>query len=356
MHWTKRFAALLAPTVFMVSFADCQSPSSVYKKKYIMGTVFEVIAYDDSLQRASAAIDAALREAVRLDGVMSNYKPESDLSRLNRTAHFHAERVPPDLYRVIVESLQYSRLSHGKFDITVGPLVNYWKSVMRGERSISEAEVEKLRACTGYEKVALVPPDQVEFRSPCLQVDLGAIGKGFAVDRMVDILRSNGVSSAFVNAGGSTIYGLGSPPHQSGWRVRLRDPSGKNASEVVLINNSVSTSEQTAPDLLADSKAGHIVEPETGEPVKTSAAVSAVATTATASDALSTTLLLLGPKRSGTLIQNTAGTAAIWISSTGEIESVSNGPLISFRGDIRSKISSQSTVECRGQNCSHSRN
>lgn len=345
-----------AATIFVVAFisvlsADCQS--SVYKKKYVMGTVFEVIAYDDSPQRASAAIDAALREAVRLDAVMSNYKPDSDLSRLNRTAHFHSQRVPPDLYRVIAESIDYSRLSEGKFDITVGPLVNYWKSVMRGGQSISKAELEKLRACTGYEKIVLVPPDQVEFRSPCLQVDLGAIGKGFAVDRMVAILRSKGLSSAFVNAGGSTIYGLGSPPHESGWRVRLRDPSGKNAPELVLVDNSVSTSEQTAPDLLGTSRAGHIVDPETGEPAVTSAAVSAVARTGTASDALSTTLLLLGPKKSAPLIQDTAGTAAIWISSTGDIESVTNGPHISFTGDTRSNISSQSThVERGGQNCS----
>jgi thiamine biosynthesis lipoprotein len=356
MRWSREVVAVVAATLFMVSSAECQSPPSVYKKKYVMGTVFEVLAYDDSPQRAAAAIDAALREAVRLDEVMSNYKPDSDLSRLNRTAHFHAQHVSPDLYRVIAESLEYSKLSQGEFDITVGPLVNYWKSVMRGGQSISKAELEKLRACTGYEKVSLVPPDQVEFRSPCLQIDLGAIGKGFAVDRMVEILRSNGVSSAFVNAGGSTNYGLGPPPHESGWRVRVRDPSGKIAPEVVLVDNSVSTSEQTGPDLLGNNKAGHIVDPETGEPAKTSAAVSAIAKTATASDALSTTLLLLGPKRSATLIHDTAGTAAIWISSTGEIDSMSNGPLISFIRDIPSNISSQSTnVEGRGQNCSHSR-
>ena len=353
MRWSKAVAAILAVAFVTVLSAACQSPSSVYKKKYVMGTVFEVIAYGDSQERASAAIDAALQEAVRLDEVMSNYKPESDLSRLNRTAHFHPQRVSPDLYRLIAESLEYSKLSQGKFDITVGPLVNYWKSVMRGGQSISKAELEKLRACTGYEKVALVSPDQVEFRSPCLQIDLGAIGKGFAVDRMVEILRSNGVSSAFVNAGGSTIYGRGSPSHESVWRVRLRDPSGKNAPEVVLVDNSVSTSEQTAPDVLGSSKAGHIVDPETGEPVETSAAVSAIAKTATASDALSTTLLLLGPKKSRPLIQDTAGTAAIWVSSTGEIESVSSGPRISFGGDARSNISSQPTnVGCRGENCS----
>src|SRR5438046_6041321 len=114
---------------------------------------------------------------------MSNYKSGSDLSRLNRTAHFHAEAVPTDLYNVIEESLRYSKLSGGKFDVTVGPLVNFWKAVMRGERAASPAEEEKLRSCVGYEKVELLPPDRIYFRSPCLQIDLGAIVKGYAVDR-----------------------------------------------------------------------------------------------------------------------------------------------------------------------------
>jgi len=152
MRWSKALVTVVLAVLFTATVAECQ-PASVYKKKYVMGTVFEVIAYDKSSQKASAAIDAAFNEATRLDGMMSNYKPESDLSRLNRTAHFHAQHIPPDLYRVIEESLVYSRLSDGQFDITVGPLVDYWKSVMRGERSESKAAEEKLRSCSGFKKI-----------------------------------------------------------------------------------------------------------------------------------------------------------------------------------------------------------
>jgi thiamine biosynthesis lipoprotein len=337
MRWNKALASILLTILFTAALAECQPPS-VYKKKYVMGTVFEVVAYGDSSQEVAAAIAAAFNEAARLDGIMSDYKPESDLSRLNRTAHFQIQSVSPDLYRVIEESLTYSRLSGGKFDITVGPLVDYWKSVMRGERSESSAEEEKLRSCTGYEKITLLPPDRIEFRSSCLRIDLGAIGKGYAVDRMAEILRSHGITAAFINAGGSTIYGLGSPPQTTGWRVRLRDPSGKNAPEVLLKDNSVSTSEQTAPDLLGGSKAGHIIDPETGEPVKTSAAISVLAKTGTASDALSTTLLLLGPDRGTSLVKSAAGTAAVWITPTGKVESVSSGPRISIGENAASHV------------------
>jgi FAD:protein FMN transferase len=341
MRLSKRLGMIISSSILMAIFASAQSPTLVHRQKYAMGTVFEVVAYDDSLDRASAAIDEAFQEVTRLDEIMSNYKPQSELSRLNRTAHFQSETVSPDLYRIIEESVGYSKASDGKFDITVAPLVNYWKSVMRGERTPSLSDEQKLRGCTGFEKIALVPPDHVEFRSACLQIDLGAIGKGYAIDRMANILRSKGVSSALVNAGGSTLYAIGSPPHKPGWRVNLRDPSGENGREVLLLNNSVSTSEQTAPDLFGGGNAGHIIDPDSGQPAKTAGAVSVIAKTATASDALSTTLLLLGSARGATLIQNTLGTAAIWIAATGKVESVSSGPHISFLEEKYPALSSQ---------------
>ena len=302
--------------------------SFVHKKKYVMGTVFEIVAYNESPVRASDAIDKAFQEIVRLDEIMSNYKSDSALSRLNRAAHFHAEVVPRDLYRVIEESLPYSRLSGGKFDISVGPLVNLWKAAMRGEHVPSSAEEEKLRPCVGYQNIKLLPPDRIEFRSPCLQIDLGAIGKGYAVDRAVEILRAYGVERALINAGGSTIYAMGSPPGQTAWLVHLRDPSNQIDPQVMLCDNSVSTSEQSLPSLLGSNSAGHIIDPGTAIPAKTIFSVSVIAKTATASDALSTTLLLLGPDNGKALVKTIADTAAIWVSPKAKAKTVSSGPQI----------------------------
>ncbi len=330
MRWSKRLISSLVLSVLAAALADSQSLTLVHKKKYVMGTVFEVVAYHDSPTHASNAIDEAFQEIARLDSIMSNYKSDSDLSRLNRTAHFHAESVSPDLYRVIETSLRYSKLSDGEFDITVGPLVNFWKSVIRGERSRSPGDEANLRKCVGYNKIVLLPPDRIEFRCPSLQIDLGAIGKGYAVDRVVAILRSHGISKALVNAGGSTIYGMGFPPGESAWRVRLRDPSGKNNPEVLLSENSVSTSEQTASSLFGDNQAGHIIDPQNGEPVKTAIAVTVLAQTATDSDALSTTLLLLGPQKGSAVVKGISEAAAIWIAPSGQVETASSGPRISF--------------------------
>jgi thiamine biosynthesis lipoprotein len=161
-------------------------------------------------------------------------------------------------------------------------------------------------------------------------LDLGAIGKGYAVDRAAEVLRSMGINNALINAGGSTIFAIGSPPGQAAWLVHLRDPSNRMDPQVMLKDATVSTSEQTAPSFLGNDSRGHIIDPDTGMPLKTVFAVSAISTTATVSDALSTTLLLLGPAKGKALIKTMANVSAIWISPDSRVETVSGGPQILF--------------------------
>jgi thiamine biosynthesis lipoprotein len=340
MRWNSAMVGGLILAFLSLAIANDPETATffVHKKKYIMGTVFEIAAYDASPEHASEAIQKALEEVVRLDGVMSNYKPESDLSRLNRNGHFHPETVSPDLYEAIRESLKYSRLSDGQFDITVAPLVDLWKAALGGGRVPSTEEQERLRDCVGYQKIQLLPPDRVKFHSPCMRIDLGSIGKGYAVDRAADILRSSGIKSALINAGESTIYGLGAPPGKKAWLVHLRDPSNKVDPEVLLYDNSVSTSEQTRPSLLGNDTAGHIIDPQTGRPVETACALSMVAKTGTASDALSTTLLLVGPERGKSMVMSMTDAAAIWVSPGGQTEMVSVGPQIFLGKGVRAEV------------------
>jgi thiamine biosynthesis lipoprotein ApbE len=332
MRCGKSRVALLV--VFFVSIVSGLRSSEnqllVYKKKYIMGTVFEIAAYDQTSQHASDALEKAFQEIVRVDNLLSNYKTDSALSYLNRSANFHAEKVPSDLYRVVEESVRFSMLSSGKFDISVAPLVDLWKAAIAGEGTPSLARQQAAKDCVGYQKIELTPPDQITFHSSCMQLDLGAIGKGYAVDRAAEVLRSSGIRNALINAGGSTILAIGSPPGQSAWLVHLRDPSHKIDPQVMLKDESVSTSEQTAPSLLGDDSTGHIIDPDTGRPLRTEFAVSVIAQTGTVSDALSTTSLLLGPAKGKVLIHRTPGVSAIWISPDAHLEMVTGGPQIVF--------------------------
>src|ERR1700682_1396772 len=340
MRCDNRRAAALISFLLIASFVQSsENQVLVYKKKYIMGTAFEIAAYDQSSEHASNAIERAFQEIVRLDDLMSNYKPDSALSNLNRSAHFHAEKAPSDLSRVIDQSIQFSRLSDGKFDLSIAPLVNLWKAALRGEGTPSRAQQEDARSCVGYEKIELSPPDWISFRSSCLQLDVGAIGKGYAVDRAAEVLHSLGIRDALINAGGSTIFAMGSPPDQTTWIVHLRDPSNKIDPQVMLKDGSVSTSEQTPPSLLGNDSAGHIIDPDTGMPLKTVFAVSAVSRTATVSDALSTTLLLLGPTKGKALVKSMVGVSAIWISHEAQVETAIGGPQILFDRGFQTPLS-----------------
>lgn len=336
MRFDRRAALALAVFCFVLgsSLQSSESKVLVYKKKYAMGTVFEIAAYDAVSDHASAAIEKAFQEIVRIDGVLSNYNPESALSHLNRSAHFHTEKVPPDLYRFVEQSLQFSKLSDGKFDLTVGPLSSLWKAALAGDSMPSAAQQEQARACVGYQKIELIPPDQITFHSSCLQLDPGSIGKGYAVDRAAEILRSQGIRDALINAGGSTMMAMGSPPGQAAWRIQLRDPSQKVAPYVMLKDQSVSTSEQTAASLLGRDSAGHIIDPDTGRPLDSQFAVSVVASTGALSDGFSTTLLLLGPKQGKSLVARTPDVSAVWISPEAQIETVTNGPQIFLGGKL----------------------
>jgi FAD:protein FMN transferase len=275
--------------------------------------------------------------------LMSNYLPDSELSRLNKAGKFRAHPVSKDLYRIIQEALKYSQLSDGEFDITVGPLVNLWKAALAGGHEPSADEQLAARSCIGYDRIRLSPPNRVSFLSDCLRLDLGAIGKGYAVDRAAAILRESGLKAALIDAGGSTIYALGSPPGKAAWLVHMRDPSGHVDPTVMLSDESISTSEQSRPSFVAESSAGHIIDPRTGHPLRTPFATSVVANTATASDALSTTLLLMGPQQGDRLVRKLPDVAAIWIAADGETHSASAGPRIS--------ISNHLADRCLSGNC-----
>jgi thiamine biosynthesis lipoprotein ApbE len=296
MRCAKRQTTALVIFLLISSLVQSSdTPTLIYKKKYVMGTVFEIVVYARPSHDVSEAIQKVIDEITRIDDLMSNYKADSALSKLNRSAHFHTQTVPPDLYRAIDRSVRLSKLSGVP----------------------TPAQQQEVRDCVGYEKIELTPPDQITFHSNCLQVDLGAIGKGYAVDRAAEILKSFGIRNALINAGAA-------------WLVHLRDPSRKIDPQVMLKDQSVSTSEQSAPSLLSTSSAGHIVDPETGKPLKTEFAVSVIAKRGIITDGLSTTLLLLGPTKGKLLVREISEVSAIWISPAAQIETAIGGPQIIF--------------------------
>jgi thiamine biosynthesis lipoprotein len=263
-----------------------------------MACAYTIVAYGPDAQALPAAIEAALDEVDRIDRLMSHYRPESPLSRLNREAAEGSLTVDPELFDFVAECMKYSRESGGAFDITVGPLMKAW-GFFRGEgRLPGAAELKELLGKIGYRHVVLSAPERtIRFDRPGVELDLGGIAKGYAVDRAVSTLRSRGITAALVSAGGSTIYGLGAPPGARGWEVTIQDPFHANraARKVLLRDRALSVSGSYEKSFeVAGVRYGHIMDPRTGRPATDVLSVAVLAESGTAGDALDDAFFVLG--------------------------------------------------------------
>src|SRR4051812_26238419 len=173
-----------------------------------MGCVYAIEAYGERADTLPAIVDEAFDEVDRIDRLMSHYKPDSPLSRLNREAAHGAVRADAELFDFIAGAIQYSRESDGAFDITVGPLMKLWGFFDGDGRVPSDREVRAVLRRIGYSHVLLDGVERtIRFDAPGVELDLGGIAKGYAVDRVAGILRRRDVAAALISAGGSTVYG-----------------------------------------------------------------------------------------------------------------------------------------------------
>jgi thiamine biosynthesis lipoprotein len=238
-----------------------------------MGTTFTVIVYGAAGQELETAIDAAFAELQRLDEMLSNYKPGSEWSVVNRFAAQRPVKVTPELFRLLSECLRYSRETEGAFDITVGPLVKVW-GFYGGRGQLPQAEdVTAALGLVGYRHLHLdAAGGAVSFDLPGVELDPGGFGKGYAVDRMAGILRRRGLSAALVTASDSSIYGMGTPPaERRGWLVEIGDPRDhrRSVAEVFLKDMAISTSGSYEKSFRVRGRTfSHIINPRTGRPAE----------------------------------------------------------------------------------------
>lgn len=265
-----------------------------------MGSVYTVVAYGEQRAGMLAAVDDAFEEVRRIDRLLSNYRPDSELSQLNRAAAKGPVRVSDELFGLLEVCREYSRQSQGTFDITVGPLMKIWGFYRGSGRLPHRAEIRGVFGRVGFDKVVLNSAGKtVSFARDGMELDPGGIGKGYAVDRMVDILKKGLVHSALVSAGNSSIFALGSPPEEEGWRVSIRDPrdAARAMEEVVLKNASMSTSGTSEKFFRAQGRLySHIMNPRTGYPAQGTLSVSVIAPRTLDSEAWTKPVFIMGRK------------------------------------------------------------
>ena len=278
----------------------------VRRARYVMGTIFEITAYGADREETVRAVEQSFAAIRRADKTLSHYRAESDLMRLNGSASQGAVTVGPDLYRVLEEALRFARLSEGAFDVTVGPLVKLWSEAAERDRAPSGQEILEAGKRVGSAKVELLPQRQVQFAQEGLEITLGAIGKGWAVDQAVAVLKRRGIRHAFVSAGTSTVFALGDDGSGDGWEVSVRNPiEGDPLATFRIRDQAVSTSAAYERFWeIAGNRFGHILDPRSGQPAAGMLSATVVAPTATAADALSTAAYVMGVEQGSALLRS----------------------------------------------------
>jgi FAD:protein FMN transferase len=277
------FAALwLAAAVFPHSTAVQQRHLSHHEASRIsMACEYAIEAYGPDADQLPRIVDEAFDEVDRIDRLMSHYDANSPVSRINREAAHHPVAVEPELFDFIADAMRYHRDSGGAFDITVGPLMKAW-GFFRGEGRVpTDNELGAARQHVGGAHLLLNPVSKtIRFDRAGVELDLGGIAKGYAVDRVVELFRRRRIAAALISAGGSTIYGLGAPPGRDAWDVLIQDPTDPRniALTVPLKDRALSVAGSSEKSFEAGGLTySHIMDPRAGRPVQGMLSVAVVA-------------------------------------------------------------------------------
>ena len=300
------FLMLAAPTQ---AVPECEW---LTQARFLMGTLWTLEAHGPEM---AAALDEAFKEIRRLDEALSTYIGSSELSRVNREAGRMWSPVSPETAGLLERAFDHARSSEGAFDPTVGPRVKIWGFKHLDYRVPEPDRLEAARRQVGWSSVSLSHRRGVRFLRPGMELDLGAIAKGYGVDRALAVLRSRGATSARVDAGGNQGV-FGASPGGGAWRFGVKHPrlDGETLGIVDLPRGGISTSGDYERGFWQDGvRYGHILDPRTGCPVRGMLSVTVVAPDAETADALSTALYVLGVIRGERLLRRHPGCHALFV-------------------------------------------
>jgi thiamine biosynthesis lipoprotein len=285
-----------------------------------MASPFRIVLYSSDEATARRASRAAYQRIAALDAILSDYNPESELSRLSRAAGGPPVRVSAELFDVLAQSQRMYQRSGGLFDVTIAPLGRLWRRARRDRKLPDPKRIADAQALVGSDKMVLEQAQStVRLLKPGMKLDVGGIAKGYAAQCALDVLRRLGVSRALVGGAGDIVVG-DPPPDAPGWKIAiapLDSKLGARPPTLLLENAAVSTAGDAERFVVIDGhRYSHIVNPATGLGVEDRASVTVVATDGATADALETAVYLLGPARGLKLVDEIPGAAAIFMRAT----------------------------------------
>jgi len=314
----RRPALLLCVTLLICLGVQSSARADWYRQQAdIMGTRVAVELWHSDAALAERCSAQVISEMQRIDERMSSYKASSELSRINANAASRDVELSAELQHLISRSLYFSEISHGAFDITYAS-VGYRYDYRKRQQPGAEWLAQRLPAID-YRHIQL-EAGKIHFSNPAVRIDLGGIAKGYAVDRAIDLLRECGITRAMVSAGGdSRIIGdrEGRP-----WVIGIRHPRDPDgiALRLPLSDTAISTSGDYERYFIANGeRIHHIINPKTGRSASASWSATVIGPDAMTTDALSTTIFILGAVEGLALVESLAEIDAIIIDSNGKV-------------------------------------
>ena len=303
-----------------VVFSACDRRVTVQKTEPIMGTDVTITVVAPSPKEGEVAIDASMDELKRLDRMLSLYKDDSDVSRVNRESGKHPVKVSPETIEVVEDALKVSRMTHGVFDITVGPLVVLWQMRLKEGRVPTDGEISRVKRLVNYRNIAVDKNASTVFlKKAGMIMDLGGM-KGYTTDRAAAVLKARGITNALVAVAGD-IRAMGRRQDGEPWRIGVQHPrqADKLLATLELVDKSVSTSGDYERFTIVNHKRyHHIIDPRTGRPSTGVISVTLVGDPGALVDPLTKAPFILGPAEGMKLVRE-AGAEAIIVDEHGRV-------------------------------------
>ena len=294
-------------------------------QRVLMGTFVRIIAVADNKTIAQKSIEAGFEKIKMVDDLMSTYKPQSEISAVNNDAFQNPVKISQPFMDVLLKSIEYSKLTYGAFDVTVGPIEKLWREAEKAEKLPTAEQINQAKAKVGYEKLIIDANNMtVKFTVEAMQIDLGAIAKGYSVDKAIEAMQAAGAVGAMVDAGGNIRCWGQFQPGKDKWVVGLQDPTkadqtGLMASVMLVLkldNMAVATSgDYQRFEMIEGKKFNHIVDRNKGAGTEGLSSVTIICDNATDADALSTSVTVLGVEKGLELVESRDNTEAILIKT-----------------------------------------
>ena len=318
-----RLLKLLAAVALTFAAAPFETAPALQRLEAVephMGTLVKITVYTETEQEAREAFRAAFTRIQLLDGTLSDYKSDSELSRITRRAVGHAVRVGDDLFEVLRASQQLAVETGGAFDVTQGRVTRLWREARKTGRLPDARALKEASRRSGFEKLHLDAANHtVLFDTPGMLLDVGAIGKGYAASEALAAIASRGIRSALVAISGDLAFG-DAPPGQRGWRIQIHaeDPAVVGVPATLeLANAAVSTSGNREQHLdIGPRRYSHVVDPSTATGLVNDITVTVVAPHGIEADGLDTAASVLGPVRGLALIESHRDAAGFIVDKT----------------------------------------